>query len=388
MKYTFYPDAPPLQQGHANHSTAWGWSQAMKSAINLIITHRSHRSIDTELIRRTIGLPIIFYPDFSFLGLRRFSSLLRCFLDTVLLVVCLPWLAATIRKAHTDRIFCYPQGWWYCLLHAYLVGRAAGLPIDFYYGDDIEALAILNNSPLEARLTRLSERTLLGRFDRVYTVSKGHAELLREKYGVPVEWLPLVLRVNDIEYSSPPKADEIRYIGYCGSVNELYREALAELKQVVVHLNETTSYRYKIALCVLSADLPDIFRDSSVIDLFINLPNAQLIERLKLCYANFLPFSFDPALRVLVSTAFSVKSTEYFAAGRPIMVYGPAYSSISRHFLENDLPLVETNRGQLERLFTEVERLDNPGLIARYREVVQKYHSPEALRRKLVPSDG
>ncbi|EDY17255.1 hypothetical protein CfE428DRAFT_5273 [Chthoniobacter flavus Ellin428] len=385
MKYAFYPDAPPMQQGgHANHSTAWSWSQAMKDHIGLTITRRFHRRVDPEPIRQAIGMPIIFYPDFSRLGLRRFSDMLRCALDTLVFIFCLPWLASEIHRQGCTRIFAFPSGWWTCLLNAYLLGWATGLPVDVYVVDDIEALAVKDNKLLRARITRWAEQYFLPRFAKVYTLSKGHAELFQEKYGVTCEWLPLVIRSRTIEYTSPPKEGEIRYIGFSGSMNEYYAEALTELNRVVTHLNETTPHRYKIALCVITSNLPDIFPDPSVVELFVNLPNAQLVERLKLNYANYLPFSFSESLRILVSTSFSCKAAEYFAAGRPILVYGPAYSSTARHFLENNLPLVETTRGRLEGLIASVDAVDTPELIARYREVIQKYHSPEALRHQLL----
>jgi hypothetical protein len=391
LKYVFLPDAPPMQHGgHANFSTAWSWSQAMKDHIGVVLTRRFHRGIDPETIRQSIGIPTVFYPDFALIGLRRISDMLRCALDTMLFAACLPWLVGIVRRSGATRIFGFPSGWWTCLVNEYLLGWATGLPVDVYIVDDLEALAVKDKKFLRARVTRWAEHFLLPRFAKVYTLSKGHAELFHEKYGVHPEWLPLVIRTGNIEYSPPPKEGEIRYIGFSGSMNEYYADALTELNRVVTHLNQTTPHRYKIALCIITPQLPDIFPDPSVLELFVNLPNAQLVERLKLNYANYLPFSFSESLRILVSTSFSCKSAEYFAAGRPILVYGPAYSSTARHFIENDLPLVETTQGGLEKLISAVEKFDNPSLIARYREVVERFHTPEALRKQLLgsPSDN
>ena len=221
----------------------------------------------------------------------------------------------------------------------------------------------------------------------MYVISKGYAEHLKEKYDVDAEWLPLVIRPDDVTYAPPPLPGEIRYLGFSGSISELYREALIELREAVIRLNQTGSHRYKIALCILGrpVNFMEIFSEPSIIETFENLPNENLVERLRLNYANFLPYSFSEEMRALVTTSFSCKTSEYFAAGRPILVYGPAYASVPRHFLENHLPLAGTTQGGLEALILQIEKVDTPGLIARYREVIDQFHCPAALRRHLLP---
>jgi len=124
------------------------------------------------------------------------------------------------------------------------------------------------------------------------------------------------------------------------------------------------------------------------VEFFVGLPNHQLVQRLAANYANFLPYSFAPELRTMVSTAFSCKTSEYFAAGRPILVYGPPYGSVPRHFLEHDIPLVSTVRGELEKLIRSIEEFDTPALIERYGRLVSTYHSPAALRERLAVGDA
>ena len=388
MKFVFYPDAPPIQHGgHANHSIAWSWSQAMAKHTALVITRRFQRKINLHSIEETIGVPIAFYPDFSLFGLRRISDLLRYCLDTLLFMTCLPRLLGAIRRRGANRIFAFPSGSCVCLFNAWLLGRLSGLPVDVYLVDDLEALAVMNQQHFIARVTRWTETKLLPRFAKVYTLSKGHAEHLQAKYGIQPEWLPLVIRAEEIAYAPPPASGETRSIGFCGSTNPLYREALHELSEVVAHLNKTTPHRYRISLFTVGrpADFETIFPDPSIVDLFYGLPNEQIVARLRQSYANFLPYSFSESLKVMVSTAFSCKTAEYFAAGRPILVYGPAYASVPRHFLEHGLPLVCTERGKLEALISEVERFDNPALAASYSDLVSAYHSPAALRQRLAP---
>jgi glycosyltransferase involved in cell wall biosynthesis len=48
----------------------------------------------------------------------------------------------------------------------------------------------------------------------------------------------------------------------------------------------------------------------------------------------FLPFSFSEASRYAVESAFPSKTADYLAAGRPILVFGPEYSSLVRYAKE------------------------------------------------------
>jgi hypothetical protein len=260
------------------------------------------------------------------------------------------------------------------------------LPVDLYLVDDLEALAVMNRQPFIARVTHWTETRLLPRFAKVYTLSKGHAEYLHEKYDIQPEWLPLVIRTGEISYAPPPATGEIRSIGFCGSTNVLYRDALIELSAAVAYLNKTTPHRYRISFFSSGrpANFATLFPDPSIVDFYESLPNEEIIARLRLNYANFLPYSFSEELKVMVSTAFSCKTAEYFAAGRPILVYGPAYASVPRHFLENQMPLVGTTQGTLAELIPGVEKVDTPELIARYRAVIEEFHSPTALRRHLL----
>jgi hypothetical protein len=388
ISYAFFAGPPPVKDGgHASLSIAWSWSQAMRQHTALLITRRFHRSIDPEKIKATVGVPTLICPDFSRLGLRRFSEMGRCLLDTALLCLVLPWVGRAIRRSGAKRIFAFPHGWWVSLVDAYLLGLASGLPVDVYFVDDLAELALMQKKTLRARISTAVERILLPRFARIYVISKGYAEHLKAKYGVAAKWLPLVIRMEQpVVYAAPPKPGETRYIGFSGSISGLYRDALRELHAAVVHLNRTSPFRYKIALCILGlpADFSATFPDASVVEVFANLPNDQLVARLSANYANFLPYTFDEELKTMVSTAFSCKTSEYFAAGRPILVYGPSYASVPRHFLENHLPLVSTVPGGVETLISEVEQFDQPALIAKYREVIEEYHSPEALRHRLV----
>ena len=54
----------------------------------------------------------------------------------------------------------------------------------------------------------------------------------------------------------------------------------------------------------------------------------------------FLPFSFQPEQRHIVSTSLPTKVPEYLASGIPILVHAPAYSSIARYAQDGGWGLV------------------------------------------------
>ena len=115
---------------------------------------------------------------------------------------------------------------------------------------------------------------------------------------------------------------------------------------------------------------------------------AERLERLIKSWAVFLPYSFEPEQRLMVSTSFSTKLTESLTSRRPVLVYGPEYASLPRYFLENHLPICATSKDHLWEALREIERRDSPELINQYKTVIQRYHSPETLEHILALERG
>jgi glycosyltransferase involved in cell wall biosynthesis len=61
------------------------------------------------------------------------------------------------------------------------------------------------------------------------------------------------------------------------------------------------------------------------------LSQAELPRALQHADVLFLPFSFEETEKPWVSQSFPSKTADYVAAGRPILVFGPPYSSIVRY---------------------------------------------------------
>ncbi len=75
----------------------------------------------------------------------------------------------------------------------------------------------------------------------------------------------------------------------------------------------------------------------------------------------FLPMSFEPRMKHMVSTSIPSKISEYLASGVPILVHGPAYCSAVRYCRESECGLVVDQpddsalRDALIRLATDAE---------------------------------
>ncbi len=61
------------------------------------------------------------------------------------------------------------------------------------------------------------------------------------------------------------------------------------------------------------------------------LPQSELSDELATADILFLPYSFREIARDAVETAFPSKTADYLAAGKPLLVFGPEYSTLVRY---------------------------------------------------------
>jgi glycosyltransferase involved in cell wall biosynthesis len=119
----------------------------------------------------------------------------------------------------------------------------------------------------------------------------------------------------------------------------LYAGGIVENAEALVRLiKDGTLKRYGVPSCSLDLYVPltrDRFVELGWAHDFINLrgwiPNLEL--RRALCRADilFLPASFDKQEAAVVIAGFPTKAADYMASGRPILVFGPEYSSLVRY---------------------------------------------------------
>ena len=116
------------------------------------------------------------------------------------------------------------------------------------------------------------------------------------------------------------------------------------------------------------------------------VPQSELRNILSSADILFLPYSFLQIARKAVEIAFPSKIADYLAAGRPILVFGPKYSSLVRYAREQSFAEIvdEFSPTALARTIQQIvfSPDDRQRLSARAREVLSANHDIECQRRR------
>lgn len=371
---------------------AWYWLEAMRVNTALVVTHRMNRKNKVSKIRKTFGVPSFFYPDASITGTRRFIPRLAEGLDLVLLLASLPFLFLAIKRHRPNRIFAFFGGGHFFLIVTWLVKWISHLPLEIYLVDDLEAFAHLSKRPSLIPFIRWTEKRLYAQADRVFCISEGYCKLLKEKYQINSSFLPVagISPMDSLAYRPfPSLAADIRYISFCGSLNDLYYDSVCDLYDCIKTWNEM-GHSYRLGLLLVCMHKPDRFLDriqnDPLVQVKVAVPREALPDILGSSWATFLPYSFsqEAGIKGLVQTAFSCKVLDSFKSGRPILVYGPLCASIPIYFRSNRLPLVAASTEELFGCLAQLGTMDQEVLVTRYRELALEHHTQAALRRRLL----
>jgi len=380
-------DVPPIRDGGtANHSVAWSLASALEPVTTLLMTRRMHRQVSNDRICRGIETPVWVYKDANKLGLRKFSEDLRAVIDCLLWLIQLPGAVKRLKQGNCCRILSISSNHWVCIAQAWMIKKASGLPTDIFLMDDLEASARMQGRKLGALSARMMESLFLSRLDTVWTISEGYGSYLQRKYKIDTEFLPLPIRRESIDYQEYDPSAEKKVIGYSGGIHGLYQSVLRELVGYMAEYNQTAAVPYVLRIFVAKkpSDINEVLLDTTHVEVVEGLNNQQLVKGLSQSYANLLPYSFDDSFKLMVSTAFSCKTSEYLACGRPLLIYGPEYATVPRHFVKAGIPLVETRQGSVGQLLSEIANHDSPRLIESYNRLLSQFHSPSSILNRLT----
>ena len=394
MKILFYTDTPPLpDNGHGNHGISKYFIAILAQDLRAVLTRRYRRSFSKSLINEACDqVSLILHPDVSPWGIRRYFSNVAAILDVFLFLIWLPKLRHLILRRNIERIFilCGADAWF---LFNIRIVQMAGIPVEIYLVDDIEASAEYGHNRLLRNWVRPLLDSVIKRSAGVHAISLGFVEHLNKRFGCQAQWLPLPSIVGPPSPEAfSPIGGEKRNLVFIGGLNHLYLDALRDLYDEICEFNKVEGRRYKLVLKIISYSNAEGFLGSlpnqDWVVAYYKLSDAEMHQHLASAYACFLPYSFKDEERLMVTTSFSCKILEYYACGRPILVYGPPYASIPRYFNEENLPLCATNREELKSALVEIETHQKSELMKRYDEVWQKYHSPKAMRQRLQSLTG
>jgi glycosyltransferase involved in cell wall biosynthesis len=389
MKRCLFTDAPPLSgNAHGNHGVAKYLIGILGKDLGLILTRRFRRSIDTTNISEACSnVPLLIYPDVSGTGMRRFFPKLASFLDILLFALWFPLIACALKREQTLRIFvlCGADAWF--LPKVWLL-QMLGIPVEIYLVDDMEAAAVRGNGYLPPKVIFPLLHSVLGRCRKVYAISEGFAEHLANRFGCSVSWLPLPSLLEPPR-EAPPNSEQLDSgkIVFIGALNHLYTDAIRDVYEEICRHNSLKK-EGKLFLEIVTYGDPGPFiaslQNQDWVTSHRNIPDEELRSILRNAKACLLPYSFDQAERLMVSTSFSCKILEYYAAGRPILVYGPPYASIPRYFREEGLPLCAVNKYELKTVLCDLESYQPGELLEMYRGVWNKYHSSIAIKYRIM----
>ena len=387
--YALISDVPPAKNGgYGSQVLAWNWAEAVGEDLKLVLTHHQHQALSKEQVVRDLRAPVLFYPDLSQVRVWRRMEAIKSLAELMLGLLWVPKMVSGLRRRGAQRLFAFVSNSGWFLPIADQTARRAGLPLDYYLVDDLEASAGLWRHPVQARLMRWLEPRMLRRASRVFTISPGYGEHLLSKYQVRSAWLPIAIRQMALEYHPyQPATPDVRCLTFIGGVGPLYSECLKDCLRVIEQWNrQQPAFRLRLLLMTYTSPAL-IAREVGVhpdLEVLIRPPPEDFTRRLQTSWAVFVPYSFGSAERVMVTCSFPTKLTDAALAGRPVLVYGPAYASLPRYFAENHLPICVLSREGLGPAVRDIGTVDSPALIERYQSVVQSFHSPGYLRRTLA----
>lgn len=258
------------------------------------------------------------------------------------------------------------------------IAASAGLPFSVYMVDDYaEIMRRAGRTTEDITATTQRMAAILARSRHVFAITAALGELLHRQFAVHPVTLPLTF-----EPRPRPQAQVKHQIFFLGSVNFLYVDGLKALFRIVERLRAETARDLTIRLTSPRGSdalgpLPPFVNATPIAD-----ANALATEIAASLFA-FLPYSFDPTLRTMVSTSFPSKAMECLAYGRSLVVHAPPYSNSARLFAEAGLPFVTQTDMALESAVRyHLETL--PDHSALYRAYLADNHSLTKVRRILL----
>lgn len=264
-----------------------------------------------------------------------------------------------------------------------------GIATHIYLVDEIEASAKLKEPIWVQSFVRPMLARVLENSDSVFAISEGFVDYLKSEFQCRAKWLPLPAKhspaVQKMQLSS---IKETRNIVFIGGISSLYASALKDIYEEICIIN--TSQKSGVPLLFLevlsygtSESIESLLSHQNFLIFRQNLPSQDRIRIMSESVACFLPYSFLESERTMVSTSFSCKILEYFESGSPILVYGPAYASIPKYFIQENLPLCTTSRRELRQALLDIDSVSKSDYLEKYQFAWKKNHAPSSFREKV-----
>jgi glycosyltransferase involved in cell wall biosynthesis len=239
-----------------------------------------------------------------------------------------------VRGKRVEALITIVQGRYY--LAAAFAAWITGTPhVAILHDNSISAYASPSDFVRGAK--RFLTRMILRNAAHVYVVSPEMRRLVSSEYGVESEiQLPSTTApACHAEGRAQITREGGPVILFAGLIGYTVRDCLDLLANLITsgHLVEYGMSGAKLHLCTIMTDAEMRSCGWNHEDIVCRswVPQAELASVLSSADILFLPYSFLEDSRDAVETAFPSKTADYLAAGKPILVFGPKYSSLVRY---------------------------------------------------------
>jgi glycosyltransferase involved in cell wall biosynthesis len=218
------------------------------------------------------------------------------------------------------------------LLAAYIMHKAAGIPISIYLLDNFVEAQTLR---LRKYFSKPIEKAALRAASNVFVMSEALQEYYYAKYGIRSILLPHSIDLEEFNKQASEKKIENdgkkKRIVFTGMIYEAQFDAIKNLVNALEGLPrvEFHTYTQRSANRLISMGLSgnNIFHHS-----FVDPKSAMQIQRE--ADLLFLPMAFNSPYPEIIKTASPSKLPEYLASGTPIVVHAPKYAYIAKYARE------------------------------------------------------
>lgn len=274
-----------------------------------------------------------FYADLPrFLAKRRWTWWLSSFYELLRLPL-IVWMGyRIIRPKRIKNIITTTYGGFE--IAAYFISELTKTPLYIYLLDAYEEI----EQQLIKKLIRyIFARRLFRSAVKIFVMSEPLKELLKERYGVNSIVIPHPVELSKYSITELKESSCGKYkIVYTGMIYDAHRDCFLDLIEAIQDLPNVTLHIYTPRPAAALAS-EGIYGKKVKVSF---MPNDAIPAIQKSADILFLPMSFNSPYPEVIRTASPGKISEYLAAGRPILVYAPAFSYVAQYARSHGFGLV------------------------------------------------